>query len=440
MTSVYLASCERYDADLIAGHVRAASAALGVSLPTNGTTLVHASLPWAHPRYAPDAHTHPAVIEGIVRSLAGGVTVGAQSLPGFPTRYSFAKAGYDKLARRIGTRLVAFDEGEFRPVSSPRSQGSTIPLPGLRLDAPFTVAAPRISGSGYLPFAGALRQLYSLLPADVQLAEQHHMSDLIAVLAAVAAPSLIVVDAVQPLHQGGELSGEPVDLGVLIMGTDPVAVDLACAAAYGVPEEDLEFVRFARQTADQPSTFADVEVMGDLPAAELRDRASRIQRFDRRPERPDLPAQVKVLRSPKASPTGVAGSLSEAWGVLSRASIELAKARESVLVIGQVEDVPPAASDTAAIIFMDDTSRADFKGYTRIVRLTGRTPAVSRILMDVPFVLNVANLRADLGFGFALARIRGRLSRILGGPGRPRGAAGRPSAPKGGGDPAAEKG
>ena len=441
MTSVYLASCDGYDPDAIARHVRAASDALGVALPRQGSALLHASLPWSHPRYAPHAHTHPAVLEGIGRALEGSsVSIGAQSLPGFPTRYSFGKAGYDKLSRRIGAGLVAFDEGDFRSVSSARAQGSTFPLPAGRLDASFTVATPRLTGSTYLPFAGALRQLYTLLPADVQLAEHHRMGELIAVLAAAAAPDLIVVEAIQALHRGGELSGEPVGLGVLIVGTDPVAVDLACAAAYGIPEDELDFVRFARQNADQPSRLSEIEILGDVSAEELQERGVRVERIDQRPETADLPSQVKVIRSPNASQTGVSGSLREAFAVLERAGVPLGKARESVLVIGQAEEIPPAGSDSAAIIFMDDTSRADFKGYTRIVRLTGRTPALARILMDVPFVLNVANLRADLGFGFALARIRGRLSRILGGPGRPRGAAGRPSAPKGGGDPAAEKG
>ena len=136
MTSVYLASCDRYDPDAIARHVQSASDALGVALPRQGSALLHASLPWSHPRYAPHAHTHPAVLEGIARALEGSsVSIGAQSLPGFPTRYSFGKAGYDKLSRRIGAGLMAFDEGDFRSVSSARAQGSTFPLPAGRLDA-----------------------------------------------------------------------------------------------------------------------------------------------------------------------------------------------------------------------------------------------------------------------------------------------------------------
>ena len=438
MTSVYVASCERYDPDVIAGHVRAASAALGVPLSSGGDVLLQPSLPWTHPRYAPDAHTAPAVLEGVARACQGAaVSIGAQSLPGFPTRYSFGRAGYDGLARRIDARVLAFDEDHHRDTPSPGT-GASFPLPATWLDASFRVAVPRLSGSTYLPFAGALRLAYNLLPADVQLAEQHRMSDVIAGLTEAAPPSLIVVDAISALHRGGELSGEPVDLGLLIIGTDPVAVDLACAAAFGVPESELEFLRVAGQSV-HPGRLSDVEILGDLSAADLAERGRRVQRIDPRPEAADLPTQLKVFRSPRASQSGVAGSLREALAVLARAGISLGKARESVLVIGPVEEVPPPGSDTAAIIFMDDTSRATYKGYTRIVRLTGRTPSVWRVLMDVPFVLNIANLRADLGFGFALAGLRGRIARVLGGPGSPRGASRRPSTPKGGG-PAPEQG
>jgi uncharacterized protein (DUF362 family) len=438
MSSVYLASCDRYDAAEIARHVGIAANALGVVLPRDGGLLLQPSLPWTHPRYAPDAHTHPAVLEGVARACEGAtVSIGARSLAGFPTRYSFGRAGYDKLARGIGARLIAFEEDDHRETPLPGT-GDRFPLPASRLDASFSVAIPRLSGSTYLPFAGALRLGYNLLPADLQLAEQHRMRELVGKVATAAASSLIVVDAIQALHRGGELSGEPVDLGLLIIGTDPVAVDLACAAAYGVPDTELEFLRGTAQTA-QPGRLSDVEILGDLTAADLAERGRRVERVDPRPEAADLPSQVKVFRSPRASQSGVAGSLREAFAVLARAGISLGKARESVLVIGQVENLPPAGSDTAAIIFMDDTSRADYKGYTRIVRLTGRTPSVSRVLMDVPFVLNIANLRADLGFGFALAGFRGRLARVLGRLGSPRGASRRPSAPKGGGDPAPEK-
>src|SRR2546430_326648 len=267
MTSVYVASCERYDPEVIAGHVRAGSAALGVP-PSAGEVLLQPSLPWTHPRYAPDAHTAPAVLEGVARACQGAaVSIGAQSLPGFPTRYSFGRAGYDGLARRIDARLLAFDEDHHRDTPSPGT-GASFPLPATWLDASIRVAVPRLSGSTYLPFAGALRLAYNLLPGDVQLAEQHRMSDVIAGLTEAAPPSLIVVDAISALHRGGELSGEPVDLGLLIIGTDPVAVDLACAAAFGVPESELEYLRVAGQSV-HPGRLSDVEILGDLSAADL---------------------------------------------------------------------------------------------------------------------------------------------------------------------------
>ena len=139
MTSVYVASCERYDPEVIAGHVRAASAALGVP-PSAGEVLLQPSLPWTHPRYAPDAHTAPAVLEGVARACQGAaVSIGAQSLPGFPTRYSFGRAGYDGLARRIDARLLAFDEDHHRDTPSPGT-GASFPLPATWLDASFRVA------------------------------------------------------------------------------------------------------------------------------------------------------------------------------------------------------------------------------------------------------------------------------------------------------------
>src|SRR5439155_7752543 len=161
----------RYDPAVIAGHVRAAMAALGVPLSSGGDVLLQPSLPWTHPRYAPDAHPAPAVLEGVARACQGAaVSIGAQSLPGFPTRYSFGRAGYDGLARRIDARLLAFDEDHHRDTPSPGT-GARFPPPAPRPHAAIPGPVPRLSGRTYLPFARPPRLAYNLPPAGRQLAE-----------------------------------------------------------------------------------------------------------------------------------------------------------------------------------------------------------------------------------------------------------------------------
>lgn len=414
MEKVYLVACGQYDPRSIESGVRAALEGLGIALPDHGECLLHVACPWAHPRFAPASHTHPSVIEGVARALSGtSIVLGGNSLPGFPTRYGFGNAGYFALARRLGARLAPFDE-IGAATAGRASNGQPVLLPAPRLTPSFTVSLPKLTGSTHVPFAGALRHQFSRLPQPKQVADQHRLPEKVVDLLPVAQPELIVVDAVQAMHRGGELSGEPVELGMLIVGTNPVAVDLVCAAAFGLLPAEVDFLQVAAQRGLGPAGLDEIAILGDLDLAEVRSRGGRVQLVDPNPENYPLPPQVKVARSAKARVAGTAGGLTETFLMLERAGIGLDRARETTLVVGQVAGIPRGKSDYATLIFLDDTSRGEYEGYSRVVRLQGRNAPVSRLLQDVPFAMAVANVRAELGGGFVLAGLRAGVSRLTG--------------------------
>jgi hypothetical protein len=111
---------------------------------------------------------------------------------------------------------------------------------------------------------------------------------------------------------------------------------------------------------------------------------------------------------------GTAGGLTEVFLTLEHGGISLKKARESVIVIGQVDNVPPGKSDTATIIFLDDTARAEYRGYSRVVRLRGRYVPLSTLLNDVPYAMKVSNLRNELGGEMVTASFSSKVARLIG--------------------------
>ena len=446
MVSVYVGRCEGTDADEVTRHVRAGFDALGVAPSRAGDVILQPACPWSHPRYAPDACTEPATIEGIAHAFGDSrLSLGIQSLPGFPTRYTAAKTGYDALAGRIGASVVRFDEASFRrmpdamlggPSTEPGEDATQTPLSvadGWRA-ASFRVSVPRLVGSTTLPFAGALRHLYDVLPQGLQTEQHHRIGEAIGVLARVATPDLIVLDGIRATHEGGELSGTPLDLGVLMIGTDPVAVDLVAAAAYGVPEGELSWMPAATARGDAPRSVSDVEIVGDLSLADVRGLADRVRRLDPNPERFPLPAKVRVARSPKTRLSGPSGALTEVFAMLRRAGIALDGARETTLVLGPADAIPDGTTDYSTIVFMGDTARGDYKGYSRVVRLQGRNLPVSQVLQDVPFAMTVANVRSELGWQFLAAGWAASLSRLLGGGRRVGAGESPPLQTEGGGD------
>lgn len=416
MARVFLVDCDCYDPAKITDGIRRACETLGVPLPSRGRVFLHPACPWAHPQYAPACFTHPEVLRGMAHALTGvSLTLGTNSLPLFPTRYSYRKAGYTTLARQLGARLVSLDQEDHETADANRAAEGHSPLrlPTILKTADFSVTLPKLRGSCYVGLAASLRHLHSLLPPTDQLSEHHRLPEITLELVPLVSFHLIVVDAIQASNRGGEVAGEPIDLGVLIVGTDPVAVDLVCAELYGLRSTEINVLQMVGERGLGPREVAQVDVCGDLDLTELRRRSRAVHRVDPRPENYPLPEHLHVARSGKAPQAGTAGGLAETFFVLERAGLSFKKAREAVLVIGQAADIPKARSDEAAILFLDDTSRAEVKGYGRVIRLQGRNQALSRLLLEVPFALRVANLRAELGGEYLLADLTSSITRRL---------------------------
>ncbi len=342
-------------------------------------------------------------------------TIATNSLTGFPTRYSYQKAGYNDLVRKKNVRLVALDElpTSHVPTASDALVHKEVPLPHWVRTAPFTVALPKLTGSTFLSYAGALRHHLSLLSGPAQVQHHHRLPAKMVDLLPIAPPNLIVVDAIQAAHEGGELSGRPVALNLLIIGTNLVVVDAICALAYGLNPIEMPHLQVAAERGYGPIDPAQIAVLGELSLDELRRRGQQVKGVDPLPEHYPLPPQVRVVRSPKAEIFGTAGGLTEVFFTFEHAGFSWRKARETTLVIGPVDAVPDGKSDVATILFLDDTSRVtSYRGYSRIARLRGRNIPLSTLLSEVPYIMQVGNLRNSLGGEMLLARLTSQIMRL----------------------------
>lgn len=416
MEKVFLFKAEGYDPRWIEAGIKQAAQALLVSLPAQGDVFLHVDCPWADSRFAPHAHTHPAMIEGVAKALSGAsLSLGGCSLPYFPTRYSFKQAGYDALARKLDAELVAFEEVATRQVELGGTAvvNKQVGLPSAWDQAAFRISLPKLRCSTLVSFAGALRHMQSLLSQAAQVTDSHRLPEKMVDLLPTVSPNLIVVDAIHALHKGGELSGEPVELGLIIIGTHPLAVDVVCAVLLGLEPPRVDFLGEAASRGLGPSSLDEIELLGDLTLDEVRSLSQKVQMVDPDPVHYVLPKQVKILRSEKARQAGSSGNLIDVLSLIERSGVSLKSATEATIVIGAVAQIPPPTSDTATLIFIDDTSRGEYTGYSRIVRLPGRNIPISQMLNDVPYALKVINLRAELGAGYLTAKLGSNLTRIV---------------------------
>ncbi len=222
------------------------------------------------PNYVNSSHpstgitTDSGVIEGIVKFLkqnnVNAITIGEGCGWG-GTFQAFKVAGVDKVAERWNVRLVDLNDDEFIEVApqNPLSlkkvriaktalESTVISVPKLKVHRSAVVTLSLKNMMGALASKGTMHN--------------GNLSKNIVDLASILRPSIAVVDGMIA-GEGNETSATPVQMNLVIAGTDPVAVDAVGAAVMGVPPSDVKHLLFAEQQGLGTCSLQNITVLGE---------------------------------------------------------------------------------------------------------------------------------------------------------------------------------
>ncbi len=212
--------------------------------------------------------THPALVQVVAELVreAGGVALIGDS-PGFGSFLRVAeKTGMCDAGRNSGATLVEFKEavelqgsGMFRSIRLARDYfeaDKIINLPKLKTHEMMTMtcAVKNLFGAvigtekaGWHLKAGSSRILFARLLLEIYQIKK---------------PVLNIVDAVYAMEGNGPGSGDPIKLGLLIAGENPVAVDVIAGRLAGIPAELLYIEREAIDVGLAGAVFTDIKLCG----------------------------------------------------------------------------------------------------------------------------------------------------------------------------------
>ena len=217
--------------------------------------------------------THPMlvrVVAELVREAGGRVMIGDS--PGIGSFRSVAeKSGIAAVAKESGSELVEFDEvlelqcsGMFRRISIAKAYWQAdkiINLPKLKTHEMMTMtcAVKNLFGAvvgtekaGWHLKAGASRENFARLMLEIYLMKK---------------PALNIVDGVVAMEGNGPGSGDPINLGIMIAGENPVAVDVVAGRVAGIPADLLYIEREALEMNLAGSRMEGILICG-TPMAE----------------------------------------------------------------------------------------------------------------------------------------------------------------------------
>lgn len=280
---VIIRRCDRYDPGLIAKIIAEGMDELGVK--PRGKVLAKPNVVIAHREVFPHAFTRPEFLEGALMAAkqVGGpeiseLGVGERSGITVPTRFCFSQAGYPEVLRRQGAKVHYFDESPHQRMAvGGGGLRREIYLPKPVVEADFIFNLPKFKAHPWTRMTLSLKNFVGIQDDCHRLLDHNSfLEHKIVDLNQAARQDFIAIDGIVA-GQKMMLTPDPFDLGAIVMGTNPCAVDAVGCAMVRVDPTQLIHLRMAGERGLGPLDLEQIEISGDFPLEEVRRRTENFQ-------------------------------------------------------------------------------------------------------------------------------------------------------------------
>jgi uncharacterized protein (DUF362 family)/Pyruvate/2-oxoacid:ferredoxin oxidoreductase delta subunit len=188
--------------------------------------------------------THPAVFGVVGRLLKeSGVNVLYGDSPSFgKAEPNLRRSGIKHVGDELGFNIADFDSGRSVSHKDALLVKKFIVANGV-LDSDGLVSLPKFKTHGLVRFTGAVKNQFGCVPGllksqyHVKLPDPYDFATMLVDLNTLIKPRLYIMDGIVAMEGNGPRSGKLKQLNVLLLSSDPVALDAtACRIAHIDPE------------------------------------------------------------------------------------------------------------------------------------------------------------------------------------------------------------
>lgn len=223
-------------------------------------------------------NTHPALVAGAAQALlrAGAGSVVVAEGPGHrrDIEYLVTSTGFYDHLRDVGVGFVDLNHDDVRevPLASRFTELGSLKFPVELLQADLVVSMPKLKTHHWAGMTCSLKNLFGTVPGAVygwpkNILHWRGIENSILDLAATIRPGLAIVDGIVGMEGDGPIMGTPKQVGCVMMGTDPVAVDATCARVMGLRPEKMRYLHEAG------------EFLGNLRSSAIVQRGEPLSKF-----------------------------------------------------------------------------------------------------------------------------------------------------------------
>jgi len=180
-------------------------------------------------------NTEPQLVRAISRTFnnVGPVSIIESDNPLRTTNDAFEKAGYSNLAID-NVKLVNLSEIPRQSMKMAGHHIETLEMPSLLTETNFFVNVPTVKLEPEIcTVGGGIKNLFGLIPERDKRQYHSHIDNVLLDILIAFRPHLTIMD-LTTMVIGDREKGVTKDIGAVIVGTDPVAVDAFCADLFGI--------------------------------------------------------------------------------------------------------------------------------------------------------------------------------------------------------------
>jgi uncharacterized protein (DUF362 family) len=188
--------------------------------------------------------THPAVFRAVGRLLRdAGVIVSYGDSPSFGrAEPNLRRSGIKQVGDELGVGIADFDSGRSVSHKDALLVKKFVVANGV-LNSDGLVSLPKFKTHGLTRFTGAVKNQFGCVPGllksqyHVKLPDPYDFATMLVDLNTLIKPRLCIMDGIMAMEGNGPRSGKLKRLNVLLLSSDPIALDAAaCRIAHLDPE------------------------------------------------------------------------------------------------------------------------------------------------------------------------------------------------------------
>jgi uncharacterized protein (DUF362 family) len=309
--TVFIKRCEDYDRERIKAIVAEGMAHFGYR--PRGKVMVKPNVVFAYNTdvFGNMAYTATPFVGAALTALSKSpgvrrVDMGENCAVGFPTRLCYRSAGYYDEVARVNREagcpvdLFCMDEEPRESVFVGGVVHDNLRISRKMARADSKVYLPKLKCHCVSNMTGAVKLNVGICSDDERAIRHDFMlNEKIVDLLAPGYPDFIVMDAID-VGMGNEAFPTRRKLGLVIVGTNPMAVDIVGARLLGFERDDIPYLQAAVNRGYTPASIDQITIAGDLESiADVDAQAQRLRPYDDEFTRwQDVGRELRRLKAP----------------------------------------------------------------------------------------------------------------------------------------------